>query len=87
MNLALQAMAVATGSDDRDGMLVLADDELVAVLVRLSDSHGGKAGLWFLEHGFAVLKSADNPVFADLDAAGRWVLSRLRRAGPAQLSS
>ena len=77
MNVVFQALEVATGSDDREGMLVLSNDRLIAVLVRLSNGHGANAGMWFLEHGFGLLDTTDHPVFADLHAVKRWVLTRL----------
>ena len=46
----LQPIRVRTGSKDKEGRLVLADGELVAVLVRLDDEmHGSDRGKWFLE--------------------------------------
>jgi len=51
---------------------------LVAVLVQLGFEHNsGLAGKWFLEHAFGSLDDRKQPVFEDLDAAERWVVSRL----------
>lgn len=65
---------IATGSDDEDGRLVLVEGRLVAVLVRLDDeSHGPARGQWSLEAGFNGVDSVKPPLFADLDAAERWI--------------
>ena len=79
MNVTLQSVRVDTGSEDEDGVLVFADGRLVAVLVRLSDEHGDKAGQWFLEHGFNRLDGTAHPTFGDLEAAQAWIAGRIRR--------
>ena len=67
--LMLQPMRVRTGCRDTESRLVLLDDELVAVLVRLDDGiHGDDQGKWFLEAGFGSLSLRPDP-FADLDEA------------------
>ena len=78
MNVTLQSVRVDTGSEDEDGVLVFADGRLVAVLVRLSDGHGDKAGQWFLEHGFNRLDGTVHPTFGDLEAAQDWIARRIR---------
>lgn len=72
-------IGVLTGSADRDGCLVLVNDDLAGVLVRLSEAHGiDLADRWFLEAGFGRL--ADNPlVFETIDSARGWVLERVKR--------
>ena len=55
---------------------MFADNRLVAVLVRLSEEHGRKAGRWYLEHGFGKLDGLAHPVFADLDEARDWLAQR-----------
>jgi hypothetical protein len=77
MNLRLQPVQVATGSDDIESQLVFADGYLVAVLVRLSDDHQDEAGLWFLEAGFGPVDDPRQPKFADLDKAQGWIMQRL----------
>ena len=73
-----QAMPVMTGSDDREGCLVLSDGQLVAVLVRLADEmHGAQRGAWFLEAGFGPCRTVAPPVFGDLDEARAWVGKQL----------
>ncbi len=83
MRLFLQAVRVATGSDE-EGMLVLTDDQrLVAVLTRLRDHHDEQSGRWFLEAGFGRLDGPDHPTFTDLDAAQEWI-GRLLASEPAR---
>ena len=80
MNLRLQPVRVATGSDDQEGQLVFADDFLVAALVRLSDQHGDDAGKWFLEAGFGRVDPIIQPLFDDLNEAQCWIAERLSSA-------
>ncbi|MDR7038625.1 hypothetical protein J2X36_003395 [Methylobacterium sp. BE186] len=77
MSLHLEPIRVATGSGDEEGRLVLMQDRLVAVLVRLSEQHGPDAGRWFLEAGLGPLAGPDQPSFAGLDEAQDWILRRL----------
>jgi hypothetical protein len=79
MTLFLQAVRIATGSDE-DGMLVFDEDHrLRAVLTRLTDQHEGVSGCWFLEAGFGRLDGPNNPTFTDLDAAQDWITQRLAK--------
>jgi hypothetical protein len=66
MKLGFQPVTVDTNAPDEEGCLVFANDRLVAVLVRLSEEHGKKAGRWFLEHGFGKLDGPAHPDFTDL---------------------
>ena len=76
--ITLQPTPVITGSDDREGCLVLADYRLVAVLVLLADEmHGPERGRWFVEAGFGPCRTEAPPVFDDLDAARAWVRRRV----------
>jgi hypothetical protein len=70
---------VLTDSEDRDGCLVLVDEDLAGVLVRLSADHGPDCeGQWFLEAGFG--RFGDNGrVFDTLDSARLWVRERASR--------
>lgn len=78
MKLSWQPISIDTGSPDEDGLLVLAEGRLVAVLVRLSDDHEGTyEGAWFLEVGFGKVDGNAHPVFATLDDAEAWIESRL----------
>lgn len=79
MSFFLQSVRVGTGSDE-EGLLVFdADQRLVAVLVRLSEHHGGLglAGHWFLEAGFGPVDGCDYPTFADLGQAQEWIERRV----------
>ena len=74
----LQPIRVATRCADKDGQLVLADGELVAVLVRLADAaHGRLVGSWYLEAGFGACAAARPPVFDTFEAAQTWIRCRL----------
>ncbi len=76
MDFGFQRVIINTNAPDEDGCLVFADDRLVAVLVRLSDEHGRKAGRWYLEHGFGKLDGPVHPIFIDLNEAQDWVTQR-----------
>jgi hypothetical protein len=81
MTIALQPIAIRTGSQDSEGQLILADGELVAILVRLADpAHGHDRGQYFLEVGFGPCVVGRPPLFADLTAAQTWVRRRLGEA-------
>ena len=57
---------------DETGMLVLYDNRLAGVLVRLGSMHGDEEGFWNLEVGFGLC--AGRPAtFSGLAAALRWV--------------
>ena len=74
----LQPIPVMTGSDDREGCLVLSDGQLVAVLVHLADEvHDDQRGRWFVEAGFGPCRTAVAPIFGDLDEAQAWVRNKL----------
>jgi hypothetical protein len=74
--LTLTSVRVGTATADEDGRLVIAGDLLVAVLVRLAEEHE-EAGHWFLEHGFGRLNVTVPPTFSDLQAAEKWIASKL----------
>jgi hypothetical protein len=80
MAFRLQPARIATGLDE-EGMLIFADDRLVAVLVRLSDAHEelGIAGRWYLETGYGLRLTEMAPTFPDLDAAQAWISHQLVR--------
>ncbi|GJD72061.1 hypothetical protein CFIICLFH_0271 [Methylobacterium goesingense] len=77
MTMKLQAVQIATGSNDRESRLVSEDGMLVAILVQLSGEHGALAGKWFLEVGFGPVKDIHAPLFDDLETAKVWISSRL----------
>jgi hypothetical protein len=70
---------VLTDSEDRDGCLVLVNEDLAGVLVRLSADHGPDlAGQWFLEAGFGRC-GENGRIFDTLDSARRWASERTSR--------
>ncbi|MCJ2135535.1 hypothetical protein MKK69_15985 [Methylobacterium sp. J-026] len=75
--IVLQPIAVDTGSPDHDGMLVIANGLLVAVLVRLAEPEHANVGSWFLEAGFGRLQGNKSLTFLDLEEATRWLRQRL----------
>lgn len=78
--LSRQPIRVEAGREGEEGCLVLADDRLVAVLVRQSLDDAGMAGQWHLGAGFGRLEGPDRPAFASLDMAIDWIAQRLSRA-------
>ena len=80
MKLEFRPVRVATGSDDQEGVLAFANDQLVAVLVRLSELHDKMAGSWFLEASFGIRDK--DLMFPDLESAEEW-LSRRGGGNPA----
>lgn len=78
MNLRLQPVQVATGSDDQESRLVFASGFLIAVLVCLSAQHGVDAGKWYLEAGFGHIHDVAAPLFVDLDEAETWIRDQFR---------
>lgn len=67
MTVTTQAILLGN-TEDHDGMLVLDDGRLFAVLCRLSATHDEMAGQWFIECGFG-LPPLDEDVFDTLDQA------------------
>jgi hypothetical protein len=76
MTLTLQPICVATGFDE-EGMMVLNEQRLVAVLVRLSDKNEVAPGQWYLEAGFGRLDGGSHPTFSNLDMVKDWISQRL----------
>jgi len=60
-----------------EGQLALVDDALVAVLVKLDDSHGELSGRWYAEAAFNSLERMDEMTFQTLDEAANWIKSWL----------
>ena len=77
MKLEFRPVRVATRSDDQEGLLAFANDQLVAVLVRLSDLHDRMAGSWFLEAAFGIRDR--HRIFPDLESAQEWLNTRAER--------
>jgi hypothetical protein len=80
--ITLQPMRVLIDGFDSDGRLILADDQLTAVIVRLDAEHhtSGIRGKWYLEAGFGkcAVVPADAPLWDTPDDAAAWVQERLR---------
>ena len=68
--ITFQIIEVLTGSEDREGRLVLVDGRLAAVLVRLSDQGHEPLlrGAWYIEAGFGFLDGR-HELFASFDEA------------------
>ena len=78
--MSFQPVKVAV-AEEGEGMLVFFDDELVAVLVRLSVLHE-EVGRWFLEVGFGRFDGPSHPTFADLGEAEAWLGDQLLQREP-----
>lgn len=60
---------------DEQGLHVLYDDRLAAVMVKLGSMHGEEQGFWNLEIGFGACIGRP-ATFKDLSSALRWVGER-----------
>lgn len=68
------AMQVRTGSADSNGVLMLLDDQLIAILVELTDEgHGEACGRWALENTFGLFNISAPETFANVEQAWDWV--------------
>ena len=76
-HLAFEPARIETGSEDENGVLILADGRLVAIMVRLDAPFNEDAqGCWHLEAGFGRCVGTPAP-FASLSDGLRWVGRRL----------
>lgn len=67
-------MKVRTGSADANGMLVLLEGKLIAILVELTDPiHGQACGRWALENTFGLFNISAPETFANIEQALDWV--------------
>jgi hypothetical protein len=75
LNISFMPMRVLIDGHDTDGRLVLADNQLAAVFVRLDGTHHDPEhkGWWHLEAGFGKCNVRDAPLFKTPDEAGAWV--------------
>jgi hypothetical protein len=83
VTLILQPVQVETGGPDEEGSLAFVDGRLAAVLVRLSDQHGDRAGHWFVEAGFGPFNGPNHPTFSPTSIAassGSWIAPQAGRA-------
>ena len=75
--IAVSRIKVAVGEGDADGLLVLNDGALVAVLVYLDeDFYGPDYGHWYLEAGFGACAGSSR-TFDTMAAALRCIAERL----------
>jgi hypothetical protein len=68
--LSLQPIEVLTASQDHEGLLMLVDGKLAALLVRLNDEAHDPLlrGAWYIEAGFGLL-DGQHQLFASLEEA------------------
>ena len=77
--ITFQRIEVDTESEDRDGRLVLADNALIGVIVRLagpSSPNTAALSIWFLEAGFGPCATS-GLMFSSLEAVREWALKEL----------
>jgi hypothetical protein len=80
LDISFQPMRVLIDGHDSQGNLVLADNQLAAVIVRLDAEHHGPEhkGLWHLEAGFGHCDvRIAPPPFTTPEKAGAWVRKTL----------
>lgn len=67
-------MQVRTGSADNNGVLMLLDDQLIALLIELTDDvHGPARGRWALESTFGLFNISTPETFANIEQAWDWL--------------
>jgi hypothetical protein len=76
-DISFQFLRVLIDGHDSEGSLVLADNQLAAVIVRLDNPE--HTGLWHLEAGFGKCNVRDAPLFTTPEEAGGWVDQTLTR--------
>ena len=82
LDITFQPMRVRIDGHDSEGRLVLVDNQLVAVIVRLDGQshHSKQRGLWHVEAGFGMYNvPSPMPLFKTLEEAGAWVERALTR--------
>jgi len=81
LDIAFIPMRVLIDGHDTDGRLVLADDQLAAVFVRLDGTYHDPEhkGWWHMEAGFGKCNSRNAPLFKTSEEAGAWVEQTLMR--------
>ncbi len=75
LDITFMPMRVLIDGHDTDGRLVLADNQLGAVFVRLDGTHHhpGHRGWWHLEAGFGKCNSQNALLLRTPEEAGAWV--------------
>jgi hypothetical protein len=81
LDISFQPIPVLIDGHDSQGNLVLADNQLAAVIARLDGEHHDPEhkALWHLEAGFGKCSVRDAPLFKTPEAAGAWVEQTLTR--------
>lgn len=78
-----EPLVVNTGTGGENGLLVLIDGKLVAVLIHLGASYDLAAetqGQWFLEAGFGPCQDWNKGLtFASLDEALAWTCAQVQK--------
>lgn len=71
-------LRVRTDSADENALLLLADNELVAILVELADeSHGEDRGHWMIEKTFGLGQARVPEIFSSAEDAAGWVADNI----------
>jgi hypothetical protein len=83
LDITFLPMRVLIDGHDADGRLILADNPLAAVFVRLDGTHHDPEhkGQWHLEAGFGRCNVRDPSLFRTPEEAGAWVNRVLMRGG------
>ena len=81
LDISFMPMRVLIDGHDSEGRLILADNQLAAVFVRLDGTHHDPQhkGWWYLEAGFGKCNVQHAPLFKTPDEAGTWVEQTLMR--------
>jgi hypothetical protein len=80
-HISFMPMRVLIDGHDSEGRLILTDNQLAAVFVRLDGTHHDPEhkGWWHLEAGFGKCNTRDAPLFKTPEEAGAWVDQILTR--------
>jgi hypothetical protein len=75
LDISFQPLRVLIDGHDSEGNLVLADNQLAAVIVRLDGEHHDPehTGLWHLEAGLGKCAVRTTHLFKTPEDAGAWV--------------
>lgn len=76
MNITFRPVEVALHPRRSEGLLVLCEGGLCAVLTRLDEEVDAPGG-WFVEAAFGALDDRQHPSFAELADVEAWVRERL----------
>jgi hypothetical protein len=81
LDISILPMRVLIDGHDAEGRLILADNQLAAVFVRLDGTHHDleHKGWWHLEAGFGKCNVQELSLFRTPEEAGAWVEQTLMR--------